>query len=368
MSSRVVINEYIDLVWKGNKPVIFVAGKEFLHCSFLAVSLPAADAARIESIDELANDDRARSLEGKDAMEALGMSVDDVMQAHASNLIAWVENGYDTRILHSNLSFPLLKQLAKSGDEKASRVLRGEIRDRLASGSRNVAIMLIDCCEHYIDDESLVMLAASEHAYVRRHVAVSLRTPAAALGRLAGDLEVEVRLRVASNANTPPSALEKLAGDVDGHVRRYVANNWNTPAAALVRLAGDRDHGVLMEVAHNPKVSSIVLEKLAGVSDRSVRHEVAKNPNTTVAVLERLAGDVWVEVRREVADNPNTPVSVLERLADDKVVQVRYTVAKNPNTTVAVLERLAGDVDAEVRREVASNPNTPPAVAKKAGR
>ena len=41
---------------------------------------------------------------------------------HRSNIQAWVECEYDTRLLHSNLSFPLLKALSDAGDPKAKAI------------------------------------------------------------------------------------------------------------------------------------------------------------------------------------------------------------------------------------------------------
>jgi hypothetical protein len=37
--------------------------------------------------------------------------------AHCSNLETWGENNYDTRLIHSNLAFPLLKKLTEAGDQ-----------------------------------------------------------------------------------------------------------------------------------------------------------------------------------------------------------------------------------------------------------
>ncbi len=50
------------------------------------------------------------------------------------NLQAWSDNGYDTNLLHSNLAFPLLKQLIKVGDKKANKAFKEEIAFRLESG------------------------------------------------------------------------------------------------------------------------------------------------------------------------------------------------------------------------------------------
>ena len=50
---------------------------------------------------------------------SLNISPEEEFIAHCSNIHAWVENNYDPRILHSNLSYPLLKELSKHGNNKA---------------------------------------------------------------------------------------------------------------------------------------------------------------------------------------------------------------------------------------------------------
>ena len=41
--------------------------------------------------------------------------------------LAWFENKYNPRLLHSNLAFPLLKQLTDVGDPLASEVFKVEL-------------------------------------------------------------------------------------------------------------------------------------------------------------------------------------------------------------------------------------------------
>ncbi len=47
------------------------------------------------------------------------------------NLQSWYENNYDTRLLHSNLAFPLLKKLTDIGDPLTKQVFKEEIAKRL---------------------------------------------------------------------------------------------------------------------------------------------------------------------------------------------------------------------------------------------
>ena len=62
---------------------------------------------------------------------------------HCSNLQAWYEHDYDTRVLHSNLAFPLLKELVKAGDQKAKQVFKEEIAFRFESNFRSVVFYLL---------------------------------------------------------------------------------------------------------------------------------------------------------------------------------------------------------------------------------
>lgn len=57
---------------------------------------------------------------------------------HYHNLKMWVEHDYDTRLLHRNLAFPLLKKLTELGDPIARRVFKEEIVQRFSIGSSTV--------------------------------------------------------------------------------------------------------------------------------------------------------------------------------------------------------------------------------------
>jgi hypothetical protein len=63
---------------------------------------------------------------------------------HCSNIQAWVENNYDTRILMSNISFPLLRELARAGDPLATKVFKEEIALRLETGYPSVVQYLLN--------------------------------------------------------------------------------------------------------------------------------------------------------------------------------------------------------------------------------
>jgi hypothetical protein len=142
---RFVVNEHLDIAWDAmsERVRVLVDGKPLLHCSFLVVTVSATD-GEVSSIDDLAARWEARKLEGRSVRDI--MSVEEEVQAHASNIQAWAEHGYDTRILHSNIAFPLLKALAKVGDGKAKRVLDAELEARIRGGSDATRRAILETC------------------------------------------------------------------------------------------------------------------------------------------------------------------------------------------------------------------------------
>jgi len=168
---QVVINEYIDLIWYEGQPTIFVAGKKFNQCMFLAATISHREGIEINSIDELMTIDDARIME--DDGTFFGMTPKAIMEAHASNLQAWCENDYDTRILHSNLSFSLLRKLAKEGDKKAKIVLKSEIEERLRTRQKSVIISIIDCCMDFIPAETILDFAMMKDDHIENAITYS---------------------------------------------------------------------------------------------------------------------------------------------------------------------------------------------------
>jgi len=129
-----LINE--DYPERGFKYVtnIYVVGEKFRQCKFLLFNL---DTARLDQYDEIRSIDEARetldnAMEGKEG----GIMIPSITEfwGHCSNLSAWAEYDYDTRILDSQLAFPLLKKLSEAGDPTAKRVFKDEIASRFENG------------------------------------------------------------------------------------------------------------------------------------------------------------------------------------------------------------------------------------------
>jgi len=133
------INKYILLKLKNdNKTYIYVNGKKFRQCSYLLFIIDDLYKVKdFKSIDEVS--DELISKENKIKINPL-----DEFWGHCSNLQAWAENNYDTRLLHSNLAFPLLKTLSDEGDKKAEKVFKEEIAKRYLNGPLSTRIYLIE--------------------------------------------------------------------------------------------------------------------------------------------------------------------------------------------------------------------------------
>ncbi|MFW9988160.1 MAG: leucine-rich repeat domain-containing protein [Candidatus Odinarchaeota archaeon] len=129
------INEYLKLKLESGRTNIYIKGRIFQQCMYLLLNIPVnriEDYDEIESIDEAA-EKLDRSMEGNHHHPFRSISPEEEFQGHCSNIQAWTENGYDTRILHRNLAFPLLKRLTEVGDPMARKVFSEEIAIRLAS-------------------------------------------------------------------------------------------------------------------------------------------------------------------------------------------------------------------------------------------
>ena len=140
-------NKYILLRLEGKFTVIHVNGKRFINCKRLIIVIPETNIEKyegIESIDEvsdlsdhyLIDNEMYKEENGKLHFSPYSYDIPPETEfwGHCSNIQAWVEHDYDTRILHSNLAFPLLKELTKAGDPMAKRVYKEEIAKRISSG------------------------------------------------------------------------------------------------------------------------------------------------------------------------------------------------------------------------------------------
>ena len=153
-SNEFKINKYISIRLEdrgiGKNTVICVEGKPFRQCNFLLLNIPVERIASfndIESIDETA-EELGPKLVWKRQFQ-FEILPETEFWAHCSNMQVWVENNYDTRLLHRTLAFPLLKKLTELGDSNAKKIFKDEIAKRFVSGNLNVISYLLS--EGYID-------------------------------------------------------------------------------------------------------------------------------------------------------------------------------------------------------------------------
>ncbi|MHA1457430.1 MAG: leucine-rich repeat domain-containing protein [Promethearchaeota archaeon] len=153
------VNKYITLKLEGEKVKktnIYVNGKLFRQCKYLLLNIPIRQVSsynEINSIDEAMRELNSSLQENSKIKE---IPPETEFWGHCSNLHVWYENNYDTRLIHSNLAFPLLKKLTESGDPLAQKVFKEEIAQKIKNGSIDTIRFLINNRFHnYLSREEL---------------------------------------------------------------------------------------------------------------------------------------------------------------------------------------------------------------------
>jgi len=160
------INEFLSLRLEEGKTFIYVKDVRFDQCKFLLLDI-STDQTRsideIESIDEAA-EKLDRSLEVGEGSRRIPPETE--FWGHCSNLQAWYEHEYNTRLLHRNLAFPLLRRLADCGDPLAKKVFKEEIAKRFESGFLPVVLYLMkEKYLHYFIPEELNVLMTKDEIW-----------------------------------------------------------------------------------------------------------------------------------------------------------------------------------------------------------
>ncbi len=154
------INQYIDLKLEEGKTNIYIKNEKFIQCKFLLLEIDEKNVAlveKIQSIDE-AEESLDISEEWKE-IESRKIPPETEFWGHCSNLQVWEEHNYDTKLLHRNLAFPLLKKLSDVGDFQAQKVFRKEIISRLTSKHPTVLRYLIsEGYLNYLKENEVKML------------------------------------------------------------------------------------------------------------------------------------------------------------------------------------------------------------------
>ncbi|MFW9929455.1 MAG: hypothetical protein ACFFD1_08700, partial [Candidatus Thorarchaeota archaeon] len=100
----------MSLKLENHRTIIYVNNHPFRQCMYLLLNIPVE---KIKEYDEIKSIDEAASkLNRKMERNHNLIPPETEFWGHCSNIQAWADNNYDTRILHRNLAFPLLKALA----------------------------------------------------------------------------------------------------------------------------------------------------------------------------------------------------------------------------------------------------------------
>lgn len=141
------INKFITVKQENNKVNIYVNNEKFSQCKYLLINIPINQIQKYDGINSI--DEAAELLDHSLEESEPQISIETEFWGHCSNLQAWVENNYDTRLLHSNLAFPLLRELYELGDIQAKNAFKEEIAKRLTCGYEPIIIYLLE--EGYLD-------------------------------------------------------------------------------------------------------------------------------------------------------------------------------------------------------------------------
>jgi len=152
------INEFITIKLEHRKTNIFINGNLFNQCKILFLKSLKIDKivdyiGNFNSIDE--EEDGMKDIISSQLNSKIFPEVE--FWGHCSNLQVWAENNYDTKLLHRNLAFPLLKKLTEVGDLKANEVFKEEIAKRLANGHPTVIeYLILEGYTKYLTSEELL--------------------------------------------------------------------------------------------------------------------------------------------------------------------------------------------------------------------
>ena len=160
------INEFLTLKLEHNKTNIYIKDKLFKQCKFLLLNIyidKISSFDGIESIDEV-----AEQLDNSMEEDDFFLPPEIEFWGHCSNLQVWVDNNYNTRILHRNIAFPLLKALTEEGDLKAKKVFREEIAKRFKEGDDKVRnFLIIENYLRFLSQDELITILPEEYSVLK---------------------------------------------------------------------------------------------------------------------------------------------------------------------------------------------------------
>ena len=388
------INNFLDVIYdeQAKRARVLVDGKPFLHCSFVVADIPSTD-RDIQSIDDLAQYQDARILEGDNVRKYL-TPIEEVF-AHASNLQAWAEHGYDTRLLHSNIAFPLLKELANAGDETAARAFKIELEERIDNGNAQSCEAILQICTNLILDEDILEMLwqrFNHNAAIRQFIIemhsdsitdhISLHNlaqdPLNYIGVLKYFLhescqDEKCRYQIEKYVNEFfPFIITNQKAELVGLVMEKSYNSMimevfldNIPPENLEPIVDylngfktSPEYDIFLELCHNVSLPYPLMKRLAKNPDPSIRAKIASRPDLTQDIVTDIVANSY---NSENDDIENSEVD--ESFFDHGTTTTWLYMLHQTNPAFRsdgrfawILERLSYSSDADIRLDVASQP------------
>lgn len=128
---KFTVNEYLSLaLTRFGRTIILIKDRPFHQCMYLLFNIVGKKDLKkyhdIKSIDEMAG---RYDQTGEHTINE-EISPEEEFKGHCSNLHAFFKHDYDTRLLHRNLAFPLLRALLRVGDPLAKDCYAEEMIER----------------------------------------------------------------------------------------------------------------------------------------------------------------------------------------------------------------------------------------------
>lgn len=222
------INQFITLKLENEKTFIYVNGRRFSQCKFLLLhtSFEEIQDLYLNSVDQM-EEILDNSLE--EGNNEIKVSPESEFWGHCSNLQVWSEYDYDTRLLHRNLAFPLLKKLTELGDMVAKKVFKEEIIKRLSSGCPNTVYFLsTEGYLNYFQEEEWEIIFADVELEIVKNLIRSIASPPFYADHVAEDRIVKlIKISIKNSQYTRNEIYKLFKSEPDNVIAELIFYNFS---------------------------------------------------------------------------------------------------------------------------------------------
>ena len=132
------VNDYITLKLEDNETIMYIGGEKKNFCCGVLVNISGDSSPYFSgnsgSVDYIIDSKKYKS-SWRELDIKKQISPEEGFWAFCSNLQVWVENDYNTDLLHYEAAIPILNELVKVGDSLARKVYKKEILRRIKHGT-----------------------------------------------------------------------------------------------------------------------------------------------------------------------------------------------------------------------------------------